>query len=58
MMKGIKEITYDYSKQLNSELDEYHGYVDIFDAQMKQSNGNPLSVKEYRDNYHSIMSEY
>jgi hypothetical protein len=58
MMKGIKEITYDYSKQLNSELDEYHGYVDIFDAQMKQSNGNPLSVKEYRDNYHSIMSAY
>jgi hypothetical protein len=58
MMKDIKILTYDYSSQLNSELNEYHGYVEVFDAQMKQSNGNHLSVKEYRDNYHSIMSEY
>jgi hypothetical protein len=57
-MKDIKILTYDYSRQLNSELNEYHGYVEIFDTQMKQSNGNLLSVKEYRDNYHSIMSNY
>ncbi|MGK0234507.1 MAG: hypothetical protein ACI9EK_001033 [Psychroserpens sp.] len=58
MLRNIKGVSYDYSKQLSSELNEYHGYVEVFNATMKQKNGNSLSVNEYRDNYHSIMSAY
>ena len=58
MMKDMKSITYSYSLQNNSSLEEFHGYVEVFDAQMKQKNGSRLSVQGYRDDYHSLMSEY
>lgn len=58
MMKDIKALTHDYSLQLNSELKENHNYVEIFNAQIKQQNGNSLKVSEYRDNYHSLMTTY
>ncbi len=56
MMKGMKNITYDYSKQLNSPLEEYHGYVEIFNNSMKQKNGSELTVQEYRDDYHYLLN--
>jgi hypothetical protein len=58
MMKNLKALSYDYSIQLNAELDENHNYVEIFNAQIKQQNGNALKVSEYRDNYHSLMNSY
>ncbi|XQW86275.1 hypothetical protein ACOYR1_05985 [Thalassotalea piscium] len=58
MQKEIKNITYDFSKQLNSSLKEYHGYVEVFDRTMKQKNGNILTVFEYRDYYHSLLDVY
>lgn len=58
MMKSMKLITYDFAKQNGSELEEYHGYVESFNATMKQLNGSPLTVEEYRYDYHSIMSGY
>ncbi|GAA6172041.1 hypothetical protein NBRC116592_17110 [Colwellia sp. KU-HH00111] len=58
MMKNLKTLTFDYSIQLNSELDEDHNYVEVFNNHMKQQNGSPLTVTEYRDNYHSLMSSY
>lgn len=58
MMKKMKTLTHDYSIQLNSELKENHNYVEIFNAQIQQQNGNSLTVTEYRDNYHSLMTTY
>jgi len=57
-MKDVKQVTYDFSKQLNSPLEEYHGYVEAFDKSMKQLNGAPLSVEQYRDDYHSLLTDY
>ncbi len=58
MMKDLKVRTFDFSLQLNSELDENHNYVEAFNIHINQQNGNSLSVNEYRDNYHSLMSSY
>ncbi|TPH15740.1 hypothetical protein [Litorilituus lipolyticus] len=58
MMKDIKQITYNFSTQLNSGMDEHHGYVGMFDSQMKQLNGSNLTVQQYRDEYHSLMTDY
>ncbi|MDN3403273.1 MULTISPECIES: hypothetical protein [unclassified Pseudoalteromonas] len=57
-MKDVKQVTYDFSKQLNSPLKEYHGYVEAFDKSMKQLNGAPLSVEQYRYDYHSLLTDY
>jgi hypothetical protein len=58
MMKNMGTLSHDYSIQLNSALKENHNYVEIFNAQIKQQNGNSLTVSEYRDNYHSLMTTY
>ncbi|MFT4899042.1 MAG: hypothetical protein ACI9U0_000830 [Flavobacteriales bacterium] len=58
MMRDLKVRTFDFSLQLNSELDENHNYVEAFNVHINQQNGNSLSVSEYRDNYHSLMSNY
>ncbi len=58
MMHDLQTLTHDYSIQLNSALKENHNYVEIFNAQIKQQNGNFLTVSEYRDNYHSLMTTY
>jgi hypothetical protein len=55
MMKEIKGVTYDFSKQLNLSLEEYHGYVEVFDKSMKQKSGSQLTVQQYRDDYHSLI---
>lgn len=57
-MKDVKQVTYDFSKQLNSPLEEYHGYVEAFDKSMKQLNGAQLSVEQYRYDYHSLLTDY
>jgi len=58
MMKDMKNITYNFSTQNNSSLQEYHGYVEVFDRSMKQKNGSMLTVHEYRGDYHSLLSSY
>ncbi|XQW84080.1 hypothetical protein ACOYR1_13155 [Thalassotalea piscium] len=58
MMKNMGALSHDYSIQLNSALKENHNYVEIFNTQIKQQNGNPLTVSEYRNNYHSLMATY
>lgn len=58
MIKNIKSITYNHSQQNNSPLKEFHGYVESFDKLMKQTNGSPLTVEQYRDEYHALMSAY
>lgn len=58
MMIDMKSITYNYSLQNNSPLEEFHGYVESFNKLMKQKNGNSLSVQEFRDDYHHLMSAY
>ena len=57
-MKDVKQVTYDFSKQLNSPLEEYHGYVEAFDKSMKQLNGASLTVEQYRYDYHSLLTDY
>lgn len=57
-MKDVKQVTYDFSKQLNSPLEEYHGYVEAFEKSMKQLNGASLSVEQYRYDYHSLLTDY
>jgi len=58
MMKNMGALSHDYSIQLNSALKEDHNYVEIFNAHIKQQNGSVLTVSEYRDNYHSLMTSY
>ncbi|UUO25256.1 hypothetical protein FGD67_20130 [Colwellia sp. M166] len=58
MMKDMKRITYNYSQQKNSTLKEFHGYVESFDKLMKQTNASTLTVQQYRDEYHALMSAY
>jgi len=58
MMTNLKVQTHDYSTQLNSELEENHNYVEVFNNHMKQQNGSALTVSEYRENYHSLMTTY
>lgn len=58
MMKNMGALSHDYSIQLNSELKENHNYVEVFNNHMKQQSGSSLTVSEYRDNYHSLMTTY
>ncbi|MCP4253015.1 MAG: hypothetical protein GY775_06335 [Candidatus Scalindua sp.] len=58
MMKEIKNITYNFSTQNNSSLEEFHGYVESFNKLMKQKNGSQLTVQQYRDDYHHLLVSY
>ena len=58
MMKDMKNITYNFSSQKNSSLQEFHGYVEVFDSRMKQKDGTQLTVQQYRDDYHSLLGSY
>jgi hypothetical protein len=58
MMKSMKALSLDHRLQLNSILKEDHNYVEAFNSHMKQQNGSSLTVSEFRDDYHALMSEY
>jgi hypothetical protein len=58
MMKNMKALSLDHTLQLNSILNEDHNYVEAFNSHMKQQNGSSLTVSEYREDYHALMSAY
>lgn len=57
MMKDIKTVTYYSTEQDNSDNEEFYGYVEMFNAQMKLPNGDPLTVKDYRNYYHFLLDD-
>ena len=58
MLTEIGSQRIDWQLQNSVSFPEIHNYVEAFDKHMKQHNGTPLTVEQYRNNYHGLMSSY
>lgn len=58
MLKHVGELNHSWMVQGDADYKENHNYVEAFEQHIKQQDGTPLSVHQFREDYHQIMSAY